>query len=194
MKKVLLSLFFLLGIATISAQELATGFYVSLANDTIKSQVKIPKSVFGSVDFSKFLFKVEVVDSKGIVQKFKPDAIKSFGFTFENLEYRFFGKPTITKNNYRFLEAVVLGSKTNVYKFETVNQNGGSLGTFYTFEKADGSYEFFNTAMRNLEKFKDVLKEFYKDYPSAIPEIDARFKQKSTFKADCIAVANVVNL
>ena len=193
MKKAFLSLVFLLTVSTVCAQELVTGFYVSMSNDTVKSQIKIPKSIFGSLDFSKFLFKVEVVDSDGSLQKLKPDAIKSFGFTFEGQEYRFFGKPTITKNNYRFLEAVVLGPKTSIYKFETVNQNGGSLGTFYTFEKVDGSYEFFNTGMRNLEKFKDVLKEFYKDYPNAIPEIDARFMQKATFKSDIIAVAKAVN-
>lgn len=193
MKKAFLSLVFLLTVSIVCAQELATGFYVSMSNDTVKSQIKIPKSIFGSLDFSKFLFKVEVVESDGSLQKLKPDAIKSFGFTFEGQEYRFFGKPTITKNNYRFLEAVVLGPKTSIYKFETVNQNGGSLGTFYTFEKADGTFEFFNTGMRNLEKFKDVLKEFYKDYPNAIPEIDARFKLKSTFKSDIITVAKAVN-
>ncbi|MGZ9677243.1 hypothetical protein [Flavobacterium sp. GNP001] len=193
MKNCILSLVLLFSISYSQAQTSASGYYVSLSNDTIKAQIKLPKSVFGSFDFSKFLFKVEVVEQNTSEKKFKPDAIKSFGFTFEGQEYQFFGKPTVTKTNYKFLEAVVLGPKTSIYKFETVNQNGGSLGTFYTFEKADGTFEFFNTGMRNLEKFKDVLKEFYKDYPAAIVAIDARFKQKATFKSDIIAVAKAVN-
>ena len=176
-----------------NAQKVASGYYVTNSNDTITTQIKLPNSIWGSLDFSKFLFKVDVIDTNNISNKLKPEDIKSFGFLFEGNTYRFFSQPTITKNNLRFLEALVLGKKTSIYKFETVNQNGVPLGTFYTFEKADGSHEFFNTGMRNLDKLKEALKVFYKDYGAVHELIDSKFKSRMSIKVDIIAIAQSVN-
>lgn len=193
MKNYFVFLLLIISFSYLHAQTVASGYYVTKSNDTITTQIKLPKSIFGSLDFSRFLFKVDVIDTNNIPNKLKPEDIKSFGFLFEGNTYRFFSQPTITKNNLRFLEALVLGKKTSIYKFETVTKNGGPLGTFYTFEKADGSYEFFNTGMRNLDKLKEALKVFYKDYGTVHEVIDSKFKSRMAIKGDIIAIAQAVN-
>ncbi len=50
----------------------------------------------------------------------------------------------MSPKNLKFLKPVILGQKTSVYQLLTVNQNGAILGTFYTFENADGRFAFFS--------------------------------------------------
>jgi len=175
------------------SQTTASGYYVTKTNDTIAAQIKIPKSVFGSVDFSKFLFKVEVIDSVNGIKKFKPEDVSSFGFLFDGEQYRFFSRPTITQNNLRFLLPVVLGQKTSLYQFQTVNQNGAPLGTFYTFEKPDGTYAFLSTGIRNLDTFRDTLKEFYKDNSEIQQLIDRKFQSRTSIKGDILEIVRAAN-
>lgn len=162
-------------------------------NDTIFSQIKLPKSVFGSVDFSKFLFKVEVNDSISGDKKFKPEDIKSFGFMYKGENYRLFSRPTITENNLRFLEPVFLGQRTSLYQFQTLNQNGIPLGTFYTFEKADGTYTFLNTGIKNLDKFRQTLKAFYKDNLEVQKIIETTFQSRMSIEGDILKIVQTVN-
>ncbi len=111
------------------SQATVSGYYITKTNDSVTTQIKIPKSIFGTVDFSKFLFKVEVNDAcLTKTKKLKPEDIKSFGFMYEEKAYQFFSKPTITENNLRFLEPLIIGKKTSLYQFQTVNQNGALLG------------------------------------------------------------------
>jgi hypothetical protein len=187
-------LFFLLTCFGYSfSQTTVSGFYVTNANDTISAQIKLPKSIFGSVDLSKFLLKVEVVDSISGENKFKPDDIAGFGFLLNEEHYRFFSKPAITENNLRFLQPVILGQKTSLYQFQTVDQNGASLGTFYTFEKADGTYTFLITGIKNLNKYRDTLKEFYNDNLEVQQFIDTKFQTKTSIKTDITEIVQAVN-
>ncbi len=174
------------------SQTTVPGYYVTKTNDTITAQIKIPKSIFG-VDLSKFFFKVEIVDSINGNKKFKPNDIKSFGFLYKEINYIFFSKPTITENNLRFLQPFIIGPKTSIYWFHTVDQNGIPLGTFYTFEKADGTYTFLSTGVLSLSKFRESLKEFYKDYLEVQQLIDKRFQNKPSIKHDIIEIVQAVN-
>lgn len=175
------------------SQTSVSGFYVTNANDTVSAQIKLPKSIFGSVDLSKFLLKVEVVDSISGENKFKPDDIAGFGFLLNEEHYRFFSKPAITENNLRFLQPVILGQKTSLYQFQTVDQNGAPLGTFYTFEKADGTYTFLITGIKNLNKYRDTLKEFYNDNLEVQQFIDTKFQTKTSIKTDITEIVQAVN-
>lgn len=187
-------LFFLFALFCDSyAQTTAPGYYVTKTNDSVIAHIKIPKSIFGAEDFSKFLMKVEIVDSIKGTKKFKPDDIKGFGFLYNEKRYRFFSKPTITEKNIRFLQPFILGQKTSVYWFHTTDQNGAPLGTFYTLEKADGTYTFFSTAELNLSKFRASLKEFYKDYLEVQQLIDAKFQTRTSFKNDITELVQAVN-
>lgn len=175
------------------SQTTVSGYYITKTNDSVTTQIKIPKSIFGTVDFSKFLFKVEVNDGPDETKKLKPEDIKSFGFIYDEKAYQFFSKPTITENNLRFLEPLIIGKKTSVYQFQTVNQNGALLGTFFTFEKSDGTYLFLNTGIRNLEKFKSALKDFYKDNQKLQELIDTKFQLKKNAKIDITEIIQAAN-
>ena len=175
------------------SQATVSGYYITKTNDSITTQIKIPKSIFGTVDFSKFLFKVEVNDGPDETKKLKPEDIKSFGFMYEEKAYQFFSKPTITENNLRFLEPLILGKKTSLYQFQTVNQNGALLGTFFTFEKSDGTYLFLNTGIGNLEKYRSALKDFYKDNQKLQELIDTKFQLKKNAKIDITEIIQAAN-
>lgn len=193
MKKYVLVIFWLTSVGYSYSQTTAPGYYVTKTNDSITTQIKIPKSAFGSVDFSKFLLKVEVSDSIKGIKKFKPEDISSFGFLFEGEQYRFYSRPAITQNNLRFLQPVVLGQKTSLYHFQTVNQNGAPLGTFYTFEKSDGTYAFLSTGIKNLDTFREILREFYKDNPEVLQLIERKFQTRTAIKNDIIEIVRTAN-
>lgn len=193
MKKYVLVIFWLTSVGYSYSQTTAPGYYVTKTNDSITTQIKIPKSAFGSVDFSKFLLKVEVSDSIKGIKKFKPEDISSFGFLFEGEQYRFYSRPTITQNNLRFLQPVVFGQKTSLYQFQTVNQNGAPLGTFYTFEKSDGTYMFLSTGIKNLDTFRETLSEFYKDNPEVLQLIERKFQTRTAIKNDIIEIVRTAN-
>ncbi|WP_139316506.1 hypothetical protein [Algoriphagus marinus] len=175
------------------AQTTAPGYYISLSNDSIPIQIKMPKSVFGSVDFSKFLFKVEVQDSNNNLKKFKPEDIKRFGFIYNGEVFSLFSKPIFTETTLRFLEPTVLGEKSSLYQFQTYDQNGAPLGTFYTLEKNDGTFAFVTTGLKSLDKFKNLLKEFYQESPDLLQLIDSRFKERKSIQADMIELVEAAN-
>ena len=113
MRQFLLFFLFLSSFCIAYAQSTVPGYYLSNNNDSIVTQIEIPRSLFG-VDLSKLLLKVEIVDSINGNQKFKPKDIKGFGFLYKEKNYIFFSKPTITENNFRFLEPFILGTKTSI--------------------------------------------------------------------------------
>lgn len=194
--KCYLFLFFSIGLSTFSyAQNTATGFYVTTTNDTILTQIKIPTSLFGAVDLSKLIFKVETFDSSSNdSKKFKPGDIKSFEFVYKQVTYTFYSQPTITKKNLRFLQPLYLSAATNIYLLKTADPNGKALGVLYTLERKDGTYAFLSTGIRSLDKFKEILKEFYKDKPALGAIIDSKFKSRMAIERDIITIAKAANI
>jgi len=181
MKRYLL-LFFLLsliGHAYSQSPDDIPGYYVTHKNDTVKAQIELPKSFFNKqkVILTEFLNKVEVMDSvKGTI-KFKPGDIRSYGFTYNGTNYKFFS-PSCSKGFNKFLQAIILGKKTNLYTFQTIDANGYPLGAVYTLEKPDGTCVFFNIVERRLSIYKEKLKEFYKDDLELQQLIDKKFQNK----------------
>jgi hypothetical protein len=94
----------------------------------------------------------------------------------------------------RFLQALLLTPETNVYVFKTADQNGVAIGTFYTFERKDGTYTFLSTGIKNLEKFKETLKEFYKDKAALQAIIDTKFTSRMAIERDIITIAKTANI
>ncbi|MBN7814031.1 hypothetical protein [Algoriphagus pacificus] len=175
------------------AQTTAPGYYITLNNDSIPAQIKMPKSVFGSVDFSKFLFKVDVQDSNNSMKKFKPEDIKRFGFIYNDENFTLYSKPIFTETTLRFLQPTVLGEKSSLYQFQTYDQNGVPLGIFYTLEKSDGTYAFLTTGLKSLDKFKELLKEFYEENPDLLQLIDSRFTERKSVQADMVELVETAN-
>lgn len=174
------------------AQNTVSGSYVTKTNNTINAKIIVPSSIFVAEDLSKLFFKVKIVDSiKGAIT-LKPEDINSFEFLLNGKQYQFYAKPFNAKNNLRFLQSLVIGPKSSLYWAQTVNQNGAVVGTFYTFEKADGTYAFLINTMR-LDKFKTELKEFYKDNLEVQQIIDAKFQSKAVLHSDIIEILQTVN-
>ncbi len=174
------------------AQTTVSGSYVTKTNETIKANIVVPSSIFIAEDLSKLFFKVKVVDSIKGTLTLKPEDINSFEFLLNGKQHQFYAKPFNAKNNLRFLQAVAIGPKTSLYWAQTVNSNGAVVGTFYTFEKADGTYAFLINTMR-LDKFKTELKEFYKDNLQVQQLIDTKFQSKTALHNDVKEVVQAVN-
>ncbi|WP_160716734.1 hypothetical protein [Chitinophaga solisilvae] len=66
------------------------GYYVTYSNDTVYTKIKLPKLIFGGEDLSKFIYRVEIVDSFGERKKLKPEDIKSYGFSHNGISHRLF--------------------------------------------------------------------------------------------------------
>ncbi len=174
-------------------QNTVSGYYLTNTNDTLNTQIKLPKSIFGSVDLSKLLFRVEVTDSVNGAKKLKPEDIKGFGFLYNGENYTYFSQPFTSEKNLRFLQPVILGTKTNLYQGQTVNQNGSPLGTFYTFQKADGTYAFLNTGMLRLSEFRATLIKFYKDEKHIQELIETKFLNRISIKNDILEIVQLAN-
>lgn len=177
------------------AQNTVSGRYVTKTNQTVDAKIIIPSSLFVAEDLSKLFFKVKIVDSVKESITLKPEDIHSFEFSLNGKPYQFYAKPFNAKNNLRFLQSVAIGPKSSLYWAQTVNQNGAIVGTFYTFEKADGTYAFLINTMR-LDKFKTELKEFYKDNQEVQQLIDTKFQSKASLHNDVkeiVQAANKVN-
>ena len=131
------------------AQKTASGYYITQVNDTIKTEFKIRKGVFGQItnDFTK---SIQVIDSANKTVEFTPNDIKEYGFTNEGINYLFMSKPTKNGTN-KFLAPVFIGSKSSLYQYGIFTQGSGgafsSSQVFYTFEKADGTFLFLKNIL-----------------------------------------------
>ena len=173
-------------------QTYVSGYYVTLKNDTVHAQIKLPTSFFSrNIMLEELLRKVVISDSAKRTNVLKPGDIKCFGFFYNGTAYQFFS-PSCSKNFHRFLQAIILGPNTNLYSFQTEDANRNFLGAVYTFEKADGSCIFFNTAERQLELFKKKLISFYNN-PEIQALIDTRFKSRNDLQHDFVEIVQAVN-
>lgn len=175
------------------AQKTASGYYIAKTNDTIKTEIKIHKGVFGQItnDFTK---SVQVTDSSNKTLEFTPDDIKEYGFTNEGINYLFISKPTKNGSN-KFLTPVFIGSKSSLYQYGIFTQGSGgafsSSQVFYTFEKADGTFLFLKNMMN--KKLKSELKEFYKDNIEVQQLIDTKFNYWLELNDDLILTLYTYN-
>jgi hypothetical protein len=194
MKRIIL-LGLLIGAFNISlAQSTTPGYYVNQSNDTINVQIKIPKSFLGVVQLSKFIDEFEVIDSSKAIQTFTPEDVKSFGFYYGGVKYNYYSKP-IKNGKLKFLQPVVIGSKSSIYEYSTVTY--GSYGmsflhVYYTFEKQDGTNLFVTNSI-SINKLKDQIKAYYQDYVAAQQIIEEKFQKRSEMFNDMKEVVKAVN-
>ncbi len=180
-------------ISVASSQSSAPGYYITKENDTVVSLIKIKKGVFGQIT-NDFIDEVVIVDSVNGSKKFKPADINGYGLQLKSGRYLFVSKP-IKDGSYKFLYPVFMGKQSSLYKYGIYTSgSGASFGsqkTFYTFEKADGSFLF----LRNIvdKKFKNAVKEFYKDRPDVQALIDTKLKYWLELEKDLKEILIAVN-
>lgn len=171
------------------------GYYITNANDSIQATIKLPTQFFSkSILLSGLLSKVEMTDSVNGNKTWRPKdvTLKSFGFNYKGIDYRFYS-PSCSKSFNRFLQAVVLGTNTNLYVYQTVDEQQRPLGAIYTLEKADGTCMFLNIAEPRLEMYRKKLKEFYNQKPELKQLIEKRFTSRVLVESDIREIVQAVN-
>lgn len=191
MKYFIFTIFTVLNIISNNAQSVSNGYYITQKNDTVEIQVKFPKGFFGQNNFTNM---IEVVDSLNITKRFTPTDIKGYGFSSDGYKYIFLSKP-VKDGSYKFLSPVYIGPKASLYQHGIhTSGNGNALPSqqiFYTFEKPDNKYLFLTG--RTTKKFKDELKEFFKDDTNVLSLIDDKLKYWLEMKTDLLEIMQLAN-
>lgn len=181
----------MLTISPIHAQSVTMGYYITHDNDTVLTQIKFPKGFFGQNNSTNM---IEVIDSINVTKRFTPDDIKGYGYFADGYKYNFLSKP-VKDGSYKFLTPVYIGSKASLYQYGTFTSGSGSAlasqQVFYTFEKPTNKYLFL--VGRTTKKFKDELKEFFKDNPDVLRLIDDKLKYWLEMKKDLVEIMITVN-
>lgn len=179
-------------ILSINAQSIINGYYITQNNDTVATKIKFPKGFFGQNNFTNM---IEVVDSIDDTKRFTPDDIKGYGFSADGYKYFFLSKP-VKGGSYKFLTPVFIGSKASLYQHGIYTSGSGyalsSQQLMYTFEKPNNKYLFL--VGRTTKKFKNELKEFFKDDPNVLRLIDDRLKYWLEMKKDLLEIMQTANM
>ena len=137
---------------------------------------------------------IEVVDSVNTEKRLTPAEIKGYGYTDRGYKYDFLSKP-VNDGSYKFLTPVFVGPKASLYQYGIFTSGSGySLSSekiFYTFEKADNKNLFL--VGRTTKKFKNELKEFFKDDPDVQLLIDNKLKYWHEMKKDLLEIMQTAN-
>jgi hypothetical protein len=175
MKNTVFTILFL-SFGSLFAQTAAPGYYITQTNDTISADFKIQKGIFGQIR-NDFTNEAIVIKNEEETLKFRPEDIKEYGFSLDGSSYKLFSKP-VKKGGNKFLAPIFIGPKSSLYQYSISTSGSGtnlpSTQVFYTFEKADGSSLLLGTM--GPKKFKEALKDFFKDSPHVQNLVDERFK------------------
>ena len=191
MKHFIFTIVAILTLASINAQKTTNGYYITQENDTVKVQIEFPSGVLGQNNFTNL---IEVVENSNSKKKFTPTDIKGYGYSANGYKYVFLSKH-IQDGSFKFLSPVFIGPKVSLYQYGVFTSGSGyslaSQNIFYTFEKSDNSYLFL--IGRTTKKFRNELKEFFKDNPEAQRLIDDRLKYWLEMKKDLLEIMQAVN-
>lgn len=179
------------------------GYYITNTNDTVNAQIKLPHYIFSdSVRLTKFIEKVEIIESANRNMVFRVNDIKGFGFLFNKNRYTFLSKDfgrenAFSASTHRFYQVIFLGQKTSLYhSLTTVDQSGRILGIVYFLEKSDGTSQAIYLFARTKPEFiKSLLKKFYKDNQEAQTLIDSKFQSKffEAWQNDIMEIVQTIN-
>lgn len=186
--------FFLFAAMDIQSQTTTPGYYITKQDDTVKTNIRIRKGVFGQTT-NDFIKEVEVIDSVKGSSKFTPDDIRSYGFSHDGKRYLFVSKPVKNGSN-KFLSPLYIGPRSSLYRYGISSSGGGtslpSQQVFYTFEKSDGSFLFLRNILNN--KFRSQVKEFYKDNKEVQAIIDSKLRYWLDLNKDLLAILVAANM
>jgi hypothetical protein len=191
MKYFILTLATVFTIENINAQSKLMGYYITLENDTVVTNIKFPSGFFGQNNFTNL---IEVVDNAEVKKRFTPADIKGYGYTDKGYKYRFLSKP-VKDGSYKFLSPVFIGPKASLYQYATYTSGGGyslaSQKVYYTFEKSNGKYLFLTA--RTTKAFRNELKEFFSEEPAVQQLIDEKLKYWLEMNKDLLEIMKAIN-
>lgn len=179
------------------------GYYVTQADDTIDTQIKLPHFTLSKkLMLSKLAEKVEVVDSAGESRVFRVSDIKAFGFSYNENLFRFFAKDfgrenAFSASTHRFYQSIILGPASNLYHGSTkVDGSGRVLGATYFLQQSTGEHTAIYLFPQTKSAFiKTLLKRFYKDRGDLLPLIDGKFSGPifETWENDIVEIVAAAN-
>jgi hypothetical protein len=167
-------LFFILFVVLFSEghAETVNGYIITLNNDTIKTEIHIPKNIYGMFVPDETASKVKVQDSNGSVKVFNPKEIKGYGFSYKSKQYTFLAKQT-KNGKIKFLEVLLIGPKVSWYQYASTFQRTTSY--IYSFELSEGQYVFGNDIAK-IDKIINELRRAFKDDPVALKVIEEKLE------------------
>ena len=165
---------YLLLMSSLATAAQHNGYYVTLRNDTIPALIKVEKGVFDPFSFYGLYRNVKISDSISGERVYLPGDILSFYVETHLGNYHFFSKP-LRDGTVRFLEAVTLTSKANLYGYRNIKVNSGGGIEAYTIERADSTFIFFENEL--YVKAKKKFREFFKNEPAILAHLEKLFKQ-----------------
>ncbi len=194
MRRLIVLFYFLFIMLEVQSQTTTPGYYITQQDDTVKTNIRIRKGVFGQTS-NDFIKEVEVIDSVKGSNMFTPDDIKGYGFSYEGKRYLFVSKPVKNASN-KFLSPLYIGPRSSLYLYGIYSSGSGSSlpsqQVFYTFEKSDGSFLFLRNILNN--KFRTQVKEFYKDNREVQAIIDSKLRYWLDLNKDLLAILVAANM
>lgn len=199
--KFLFTVFFLCFIWQAGFSQDINGYFIKANGDTIPSQIKIPKAVFGGINEEHLFAKVEVVDSLGGAV-YKPGEIKSFAFTYKNQEYNFYSKPVRKYNfNYkatndtlfRFMTVFSKGKNATGYSYYASGYGNTSPHVMYSFERGIDSAYLYLHNYGGLKEMHAALADFYRHVPAITGALSNKFVSRRKVQQDIQAVIEALN-
>lgn len=126
------------------------GYIVTASNDTIRGQIKLPKSASrGDFSFTDILWKVRFIDRSGTETRYYPGQLSAFSLVLENgRDVTFVSRPNTVKafggfgsdNRHLFLELAINGQlKLLKGYFFTSTPNGKQSSVVNYLQKGKGS-------------------------------------------------------
>jgi hypothetical protein len=155
----------LLFIQTVTAQDFAEGYYVSMAQDTVPCLIKIGGKKISS-NYSVLVIQGE--SDEPVVYKAKERKIAAYGFNIpdEKIDYRFVELEKT--NDEGFFRQIDYGPKYQLYLRMVSTNVNGVVTTLpqYAIFNPDGTYYDLTTHL--LGNWKKNLKKLLSDQPEAL--------------------------
>lgn len=99
------------------AQHLEKGYYITHTGDTIQTEIKVPKDIFGILRLEVLEKKVKAIDSSKQELRFLDQSIiKGFSFNYKGKAFNFSLKKLTNKGS-RFFEQISTGKIANCYYY-----------------------------------------------------------------------------
>lgn len=178
-------------IATSYARKIP-GYIVFPNHDTLHTLLRVPvDGIFGS-DHYNIYKKIIATDSAGHDSTYTASDIISFGFIDKSGEHFFRVKP-LKDSSLNFQQVIVAGPRASLYYYDPPDMGGYGAGeTYFTFEKADGTYLFLKNYDK-LSTLSDKLKAFYGDTEALRQFIDTKFMARGDMRDDIRTIVLAVN-
>lgn len=191
MKHLIFILFIFLEYQVATAQHLGKGYYVTLNGDTIQSEIKIPKDLFGSVRLEVLERKIKTTDSSTDALKTLTEKdIKGYGFNYKGKDFRYALKH-LTDKKQQFFQELATGKIAGCYYyFKTGNK--GAINETILIERQSTRNVLLKNSMTK-KKIRRLIHDLFADRQDAMNLIDHAVLSKQHFEKVLATLVDSIN-